>query len=754
MRQYVKYSALASVISSLVACGGGSGSAEVTSQVSGSVADGYLRGAVVCLDQDLDGSCVGEAVKTTSTAGGKYSLTVPSGVNESAFPVVVEVGTDAFDEGDPSSSDPAVRVKEGYTLASPPGKSAFVSPLTTLIYKIARNNTAAELKRVEDEIKDQMGISGSATDLYADFVSKSVTGNETSEYTKLFRTAQLLARNFATTETAIKNISSNKADVSKVASLKAMEQLNTISGIVTTNSENFNIEALVKQNKTKWQDAVKNIKSVDDIAKIKSAAKLPRVFDAGVYQFVDKTISPAVDTKEAMIIFFAKKADFASWDILLHDSFGNLVYSFKESDIDRPLFTSASYIAFSTELPSLTNGEYTFIAKAKDGQSDGFELFTTTLATASIDTTPVSVAEAGASLNSRVNGADNRLMVSVPYGEKDIRYAALLKNANDDILDINTWRKGKNFFYFNTKYKDTGVNIQVYGNDGGRLADSNIVFKRVNKAVQLTDAATEFSWARANVFTTNVDNSSLYTEITFNTDLEGDKDVQELPLSTLVVSHFDGGTYVKKAICSQSGGNVTCNKPGIEVSTEFFSANGSGYSTHFYGVNNELIETTPSMVFPTGNYKIEVTDTAGKSDVGFVNLGSNQYTAFSVNGSDLTIDSTADLKDGWMDASIANIVSGYYYRVDFRIEYTRKSDSKSKTAYVGKTPSSASGTAVYPVALLKSKVEKRIATLKAGGHTPNKLVVRLNAFDALDSSNQNNSWYTGETPTGYFTELF
>ncbi len=754
MRQFIKYSALAGAIASLVACGGGGGSSPETSQVAGLVADGYLRGAIVCLDQDLDGSCVGEEVRTVSEAGGKYSLSVPSGVDASAFPIVVVVGTDAFDEGEPGSTTGDVQVEEAFTLASPPGKSAFVSPLTTLIYKIARNNTAEELKRVEDEIKDQMGISGSATDLYADFVSKSETGNETAEYTKLFRTAQLLARHFATTETAIKNLGANKADVSKVASLKAMEQLNTISGIVTTHSENFNIKELVKQNKAQWQDAVKDIKSADDIAKIKSAAKLPRVFDAGVYQYVDKTASPVIDTKEAMIIFFAKKTDFTNWDIQLQDVSGNLIYTFKDSDIDRPLFTRANYLAFSTQLPALANGEYKFFAKAKDGNSDAFELFSTTLATANVDTTPASDNETGSTVNSRVVGSENRLMISVPYGKKDIRYAALLLDANRNILDINTWRNGKNLFYFDPAHKDSAKNIAVYANDGGRLADSNIVFKRVDKPLLLSDSATEFGWSRANIITTKADSDTeKFTEITFNNDLEGFKDVQVLPLSTLTLSRFDGSSYIDKANCSQSGEDVTCTQSGINVGTEFFAANGTGYSTHHYGINNELTGFAASTVFPTGNYKLTATDSNGKSDTGFVNLSANQYMAFAIKGSDLSIDSVAGLKDGWMDATVANVVSGYYYQVDFRIEYTRD-DGKSKTAFVGKTPRSASGTAVFTTALLKSKVEKRIATLKTGGHTPNKLIVRLNAFDALHSSNVNNAWYTKPVDTGYFTELF
>ena len=81
---------------------------------------------------------------------------------------------------------------------------------------------------------------------------------------------------------------------------------------------------------------------------------------------------------------------------------------------------------------------------------------------------------------------------------------------------------------------------------------------------------------------------------------------------------------------------------------------------------------------------------------------------------------------------------------------------KSKTAYIGKTPRSPNGSAFYPTALLKSKVEARIATLMARGDIPQNVIVRLNVFDALRSENINNSWYTiySDLGTDYFPELF
>ena len=231
------------LVSSLSGCGSGSSTSTNTTGLGGVVADGYLRGATVCLDQNRDDSCLGEAITTTSGAGGAYTLDIPDGVDGSAFPIVVEVPQGAVDEGeDPDSATDDLSVSDSFTLSTPPGKNSFISPLTTLINKIARNSTAEELKRVEDDIKQEMGLSDSAVDLYSNFVAKSKVGNEQSEYTKMFRVAQLLARNFANTEAQLKkNSSAGSADRAAITSIKALEQVSAISGVVSSNSSNCTV---------------------------------------------------------------------------------------------------------------------------------------------------------------------------------------------------------------------------------------------------------------------------------------------------------------------------------------------------------------------------------------------------------------------------------------------------------------------------------------------------------------------------------
>jgi len=745
-------------IFTLASCGGSGSSGSSTSSVGGVVADGYLKGAKVCLDQNFDDSCDGEAVFAISQAGGKYTLIVPDGTDGAAFPIVVEVPENATDEGeDPDSASDDINVAAKFTLSTPPGKNAFISPLTTLINKIARDTSAAELKRVEDEIKQQLGVTGNTADLYANFVSKSQQGSETSQYKTLFRTAQLLARNFANTQAQLtSNTSASKTDIAIITSLKALDQLATISSIVSSNSEAFNADKLAAQSKSAWTDAVKDINSAEDIAKLKESAKLPKVYAAGVYQYVDEIASPQIDIPEARIAFLSSKEQFADWNIRLIDSTNYTVYTFVEDDIDTALFARTQYLVFSQKISALPQGDYKFIAYPKTGTAEPIELAETNFTTANINISPTLDTETGDNLYLRVDKRENSLVVSTPYAGAELNFGAFIIDANDKILDFNGWRKGKNNFYFDTEHLDLAKKINVYGRDGDSWHNTNFVYKRIAKPLLLSASSAKVTFVRANNITLSVDDpNEKESKVTFNINLAGAKDVQTLPLNSLVLSLFDGANYLDKASCLQLQSDFSCTESSIETYLEAFAENGDDYSIHYYGVES----SNPSTALPQGNYRISTTDASGHKDISFAHLGSidNSTEAAALKISQLSLDSYSDItNDGYIDAVITDTVDGYYYSIDFRIRYTRSSDGKSKTAFIGKTPRSPNGSAYYPTALLKSKVEARIATLIAKGDTPNSIVVRLNVFDALRSENINNSWYTiySEAGTDYFPELF
>ncbi len=116
----------------LGACGGGGGGSGGTPAVeleviTGKVIDGYVAGAIVCLDAAGSGRCDRSEWRTRTDAAGRYELAIPRG---STAPLIAEVAA-----GQARDSDaPTVFVEAAYRMASPsPSYSTNITPLTTLV---------------------------------------------------------------------------------------------------------------------------------------------------------------------------------------------------------------------------------------------------------------------------------------------------------------------------------------------------------------------------------------------------------------------------------------------------------------------------------------------------------------------------------------------------------------------------------------------------------------------------------------------
>lgn len=133
------------------------------STFSGRVADGYLVGARVCLDVNLNKACDDNEPGATTEKGGAYNLEIPREILDT-YSVIAEII-----EGVTIDEDDGVPVKRKYTLTSPVGES-FVSPMSTLVQnEIERSPelTSAQAKQVVVKKLDL----GEDVDLLADYVS-------------------------------------------------------------------------------------------------------------------------------------------------------------------------------------------------------------------------------------------------------------------------------------------------------------------------------------------------------------------------------------------------------------------------------------------------------------------------------------------------------------------------------------------------------------------------------------------------------
>ena len=166
----------ATALAALSACGGGSDSssppapapAPVPQQVtvSGVVADGPLRDAIACYDQNDNGVCDLPAEPSgTSDVDGKYSFLVDA-AQAGTHAVIANVPASAVDKATGAAVGTAFVLKSPAT-GTPGAQSVFVSPLTTLVVDTAQSQGVPTATAVAS-VKSQLGLAASPL---ADYVA-------------------------------------------------------------------------------------------------------------------------------------------------------------------------------------------------------------------------------------------------------------------------------------------------------------------------------------------------------------------------------------------------------------------------------------------------------------------------------------------------------------------------------------------------------------------------------------------------------
>lgn len=162
-KKWVGFLMSAVAAATLVACGGGSSSSPTT--LSGEVIDGYIEGAIVCLDENGDGACGSSEPRAVTGANGSFNLSV-TGSTEGKF-IVVEVPATAKDSDD-GGKTLAEAGKSAYVMATPAAAPQVVSPLTTLLAgKIKADGLS--LAEARTRVLDELGLPA-GTDLHVDHV--------------------------------------------------------------------------------------------------------------------------------------------------------------------------------------------------------------------------------------------------------------------------------------------------------------------------------------------------------------------------------------------------------------------------------------------------------------------------------------------------------------------------------------------------------------------------------------------------------
>ncbi len=222
-------------------CGGGGGSSSSDtaavnpSAISGTVADGYLEDAMVCLDYDLDGLCTEADPYVMSTTNGAY--TIPADVlkafgiaDPSLYPIIVKTIP-----GTTRDLDTGILDKE-VVLKAPAGKPEFVSPITTMVQKKIETAKAAGVTKTPDEAaEDVKGDLQMDVNPFDNYVAKKAddTLDQASKemFDKVHMVAQAVTRTMATMQETFKTTASPDIDLDVIINAvveKVMEQLPAI----------------------------------------------------------------------------------------------------------------------------------------------------------------------------------------------------------------------------------------------------------------------------------------------------------------------------------------------------------------------------------------------------------------------------------------------------------------------------------------------------------------------------------------------
>jgi hypothetical protein len=170
-RTSINFALLILVSVALSACGGGSGGSGVVSSVSGRVVDGYIGGAIVCVDENNNWQCDAGETQTTTLSDGSYFLPYAGSLDGKQIVSQVPIGATDTDF-------PGETILRPFTLVSPaeaasrtgPTAEVIVTPFTTMVSK-EMSITGSSATVAASSVRQEFGLTESP--LNYDFKAKN-----------------------------------------------------------------------------------------------------------------------------------------------------------------------------------------------------------------------------------------------------------------------------------------------------------------------------------------------------------------------------------------------------------------------------------------------------------------------------------------------------------------------------------------------------------------------------------------------------
>ncbi len=175
----------------IAGCGGSGGS--TTAPVSGVVADGYLRNALVFLDKNGNYQLDAGEPSARTDQNGAYTLNVaPEDVGK--YPIVaLAVKGETVDLDNPGQT-----LQNTYVLCIPATAvsgtvgSNFISPMSTLLREKLEANPGMTLNEAMTQLRNQLNMPA-GMDMLGDYMAGSRSGGYQAQYQAMHRVAQQMA---------------------------------------------------------------------------------------------------------------------------------------------------------------------------------------------------------------------------------------------------------------------------------------------------------------------------------------------------------------------------------------------------------------------------------------------------------------------------------------------------------------------------------------------------------------------------------
>jgi len=216
----------------LIGCGGGGDTTTITPvtttdatvTLSGTVADGYLVGAKVCLDKNYNDVCDADEPTAITDATGRYTFTLPE-MAATELPLIVEANASTID------LDTNTSIGQAWHFKATVGSGKFISPLTTLVARDMDLNSSLTLTQAMTNLQNDLGLDINAS---VDYVA--------ANHTKAHNEAKIIAHSLAVAETNLTDAASINTDAKLIrllASKQIRAQTAEIKAAADANNTNY-----------------------------------------------------------------------------------------------------------------------------------------------------------------------------------------------------------------------------------------------------------------------------------------------------------------------------------------------------------------------------------------------------------------------------------------------------------------------------------------------------------------------------------